>query len=178
MNRERQGFHISLVHSLWQDLSHHSIIFDLVTLTLKFDLFTKNFNLGLNLWTTRVRAVHMSHVYFLWQELSHHSRIFDLETLTLKFDLLFKDFNFEPWETGLSYFTCVFFVTRFFIPYHNFWLNDLDHELTLNVAILILLPLGKLHCLLTTLVLWYKGFRHRTESDLFLFLFADNTITD
>ena len=49
MNRERQGFHILHVCSLWQDLSHHSIIFDLVTLTLKFDLIFKNFNLGHNL---------------------------------------------------------------------------------------------------------------------------------
>ena len=34
------------MYSLWQDLSHHTIIFYLVTLTLKFDLLFKNFNLG------------------------------------------------------------------------------------------------------------------------------------
>ena len=39
------GFHIAHVYSLWQDLSHGTIIFDLVTLTLKFDLLLKNFNL-------------------------------------------------------------------------------------------------------------------------------------
>ena len=44
MNRERPGFHISQVYSLWRDFSH-AIIFDLVTLTLKFDLLFKNFNL-------------------------------------------------------------------------------------------------------------------------------------
>ena len=44
---------MSHVYSLWQDLSHHTIIFDLVTLDLKFE---KNFNLGHNLWTVRDRA--------------------------------------------------------------------------------------------------------------------------
>ena len=34
------------MYSLCQDLSHGTIIFDLVTLTLKFDLLLKNFNLG------------------------------------------------------------------------------------------------------------------------------------
>ena len=53
MNRKRQGFHISHVYSLWQDLSHDTIIFYLVTLTLKFDLLFKNFNLGHNFWTVR-----------------------------------------------------------------------------------------------------------------------------
>ena len=40
MNRKRQGFHILHVYSLWQDLSHHTIIFDLVTLTLNFESHT------------------------------------------------------------------------------------------------------------------------------------------
>ena len=53
MNRKRQDFHISHVYSLWQDLSYHTVIFDLVTLTLKFDLLFKNFNLGHNFWTVR-----------------------------------------------------------------------------------------------------------------------------
>ena len=53
MNRKRQDFHISQVYSLWQDLSYHTLIFDLVTLTLKFDLLFKNFNLGHNFWTVR-----------------------------------------------------------------------------------------------------------------------------
>ena len=46
MKPERQGFHISHVYSFGQDLSHHTIIFDVVTLTLKFNLLLKNFNLG------------------------------------------------------------------------------------------------------------------------------------
>ena len=59
------------------------------------------------------------------------------------------------WETGLSYSTCVFLVTRPFTPYHNFWPNNLDLNFewhSLNVAILIWLPRGELCCLLTTLV--------------------------
>ena len=42
MNRERQGCHISHVYSLWQDLSHHTIIIDLVILTLNFEPHTLN----------------------------------------------------------------------------------------------------------------------------------------
>ena len=57
MNRKRRGFHTSHMYSLWQDLSHYTIIFDLVTLTLKFDLLFKNFNLGHNLWTVRDMAL-------------------------------------------------------------------------------------------------------------------------
>ena len=38
------------------DLLHGTIIFDLVTLTLKFDLLLKNFNLGHNFQTRRDRA--------------------------------------------------------------------------------------------------------------------------
>ena len=37
------------MYSLWQDLSHDTIIIDLVDLTLKFDLLLKNFNLGCSL---------------------------------------------------------------------------------------------------------------------------------
>ena len=40
MNRKRQDFHISHVYSLWQDLSHDTIIFDLVT--LNFESHTLN----------------------------------------------------------------------------------------------------------------------------------------
>ena len=93
MNLERQGFHISHVYSLWQDLSHHSINFDPVILTLKFDLLFKNFNLGHNLWPQKRHGFHISHVYSQWQDLSLHSIIFDLVTLILNFDLLFKNFN-------------------------------------------------------------------------------------
>ena len=53
MNRERQGFHISHVYSLWQNILHYSINFDLGTFTLKFDLLFNKFNLGHYLWTVR-----------------------------------------------------------------------------------------------------------------------------
>ena len=59
---------------------HHTIIFDLMTLTLKFDLLFKNFNLGHNLWTVRD-----STQYSLWQDLSNHTVIFYLVTLTFNF---------------------------------------------------------------------------------------------
>ena len=44
------GSHIAHVYSLWQDLSLDTVIFDLITLTLKFDLhdLMKNFNLSHN----------------------------------------------------------------------------------------------------------------------------------
>ena len=67
MNRERQGFHILHVYFLWQDLSHHTIIVDLVTLTLKFDLLFKNLNLGHNLWTVRDRAF-IFHMCIPWDK--------------------------------------------------------------------------------------------------------------
>ena len=80
------------MYSLWQDLSHDTIIFDLVTLTLKFDLLLKNFNLGHNFRTRSDRAF-ILHVYSLWQDLSQCSIIFDLVTLTLKFDLFLENLN-------------------------------------------------------------------------------------
>ena len=112
--------------------SHHTIIFDLVTLTLKFDILFKNFNLGHNLRTVRDRAF-IFHVYFLWQDLTHHTIIFHLVTLTLKFDLLFKNFNLghKQWTVrGRA------FIFHMCIPYDKtfhtmplFWPSDLDLEL-------------------------------------------------
>ena len=79
MNRERQGFHISHVYSLWPDLSHHTLIFELVTLTSKFDLLFRNFNVGHNLWTVSDRAF-IFHMCITWDFL-HHTMIFYLLTL-------------------------------------------------------------------------------------------------
>ena len=72
MNRERQGFHISHVYSLWQDLSHHTLIFELVTLTYFSETLTMNHER---------QGFHISHVYSLWQDLLHHTIIFYLLTL-------------------------------------------------------------------------------------------------
>ena len=84
-------FHMTFVYSLWQDLSHQTIIFYLVTLTLKFDLLFKNLNFGHNLWPCKTGLSFFTCV--LWQDLLRHSIIFDLVTLNLKFDLLFKNFS-------------------------------------------------------------------------------------
>ena len=72
-----------------QDLSHGAIIFDLVTLTLKFDILLKNFNLGHNFLTRRDEAfiLHIVTRPFTW----YHN--FDPVTLILKFDLLLKNLN-------------------------------------------------------------------------------------
>ena len=48
--------YISHVHSLWQDLSCCTMICDLATLTVKFDLLMKNCNRGHNLRTRRGRV--------------------------------------------------------------------------------------------------------------------------
>jgi hypothetical protein len=49
-NGKSYGFHISYVCSLWQELSNDTRIFDLVTLTLKFDPLFKNFHFGHIFW--------------------------------------------------------------------------------------------------------------------------------
>ena len=69
--------------------------------------------------------------YFTCVFLSHHiiltsvtwpwSLIYFLKTLTLVI-------TYEPWETGLSYFTCEFLVTRPFTSHHNIWPSDLEFE--------------------------------------------------
>ena len=48
------------MYSLLQDLSHGTIIFDLVTLTLKFDLLLKNFNHGFYLVMVAARLASLS----------------------------------------------------------------------------------------------------------------------
>jgi hypothetical protein len=84
-------FHIH-VCSLWQDLSIGTEIFDLVTLTLKFDPLFKNFNIGHIFWMASDRAfIFHIHVCSLWQDLSIGIKNFDL--VTLKFDPLFKNFS-------------------------------------------------------------------------------------
>ena len=65
-------------------------MFDLVTLTFKFDHFLKNFNLGYSFLARRGRVI-IFHMYipcdktFKWVP-----KFFDLVTLTLKFDPLLK----------------------------------------------------------------------------------------
>ena len=77
------------MYSLWQDLSHHSIIFDLVTrpwsLTLTY--FSKNLTLAITYEPWKARLSYFKW-YSLWQDLSHHTIIFYLVNLTL-----IKNFN-------------------------------------------------------------------------------------
>ena len=67
-------------------------IFDLVTLTLKFDLHLKNFNLG-NSFLTRRGGSFIFHICIPCSKIFNavpSNMIFDVVTLTLKFDLLYK----------------------------------------------------------------------------------------
>ena len=55
-NHYRSSFHISHLHSLLWGFSVHTKAFDLVTLTMTFDLHTQKFNICHNFWTIRGRA--------------------------------------------------------------------------------------------------------------------------
>ena len=120
------------MYYLWQDLSHGTIIFDLVTLTLKFDLLLKNFNLGYNFlirsdWAFILhmciacdKTFHMVPSFFtLWPW--PWSLTYFWKTLTLAI-------TFLSVVVGLSYCTCVLLETRPFTLYHNFLPRDLDLE--------------------------------------------------
>ena len=48
------------VYSLWQDLSHGTVIFDLSILTLKFDILLKNFDIGCYLVMVAARRALLS----------------------------------------------------------------------------------------------------------------------
>ena len=120
MNRERQGFHISHVYSLWREFSHHTTFFDLVTLTLKFDLLFKNFNLGHDLWTTRDRSF-IFPMFIPWDKF---------------FDTIPQFLTYWPWPLSLTYFWNFNLGHNLFIPcdktFHiipYFWPSDLDLEI-------------------------------------------------
>ena len=58
MNSECWSFDIPHEYSLWKDLSAGTTMFDIVTLTLKFDQFLKKtFNLAYIFWTGIARAL-------------------------------------------------------------------------------------------------------------------------
>ena len=68
-------------------------MFDLLTLTLRFDLLLKTFCLCHSFLTRK--GFHITPVHFLWQDFSCRVMVCDLVSLTLKFkfDLLKKNFN-------------------------------------------------------------------------------------
>ena len=64
---KRQGLaETSHVPSLWQYFSCYTMICDLVTLTLKFDLLTKNFNLNWQSIASLPEEEEQSYVLSLW----------------------------------------------------------------------------------------------------------------
>ena len=76
------------LYSLWKD-----IIFDLMTLTLKFDLLLKNFNLDHNFLITSDRAF-ILHMCITYDKTFHMvPYFFYLMTLILMCDLLLKNCN-------------------------------------------------------------------------------------
>ena len=109
------------------------MLFDLVTLTLKFYLLLKNFNIGHNLNTIKGGAF-IFHMCIPYDKTFHMYHAFDLVTLTLKFDLILKNFNIghnlNTIRGGGSYFTCVFLMTIPFTWNHSFYVpgsNDRGH---------------------------------------------------
>ena len=82
------------MYNLWQDLSGGTKTFDLVTLTLTFDLLLKNLTLAI---TSEPREVGLS--YWAWIFRMERpfclNKIFDPMTLTFNFDLLMKKLD-EP----------------------------------------------------------------------------------
>ena len=118
MNHNRYDYHISHVYSLWQDHSHHTIIFDLVTLTLKFDLLLTNFNLGHNLWTVRGRAF-IFHMCIPCDKTFHTTPLFWPSDLELELWITYTEccyLNLVAFRrTSLSLFRC--YILGLCVPY-------------------------------------------------------------
>ena len=88
--------HSKGVYSLWQDLSVHTRNFDLVTLTLTFDLLLKKLNLDHNFWTKSDWALILHISIPCDQDLSNDTNNFDLVALTLTLTYLWKNLNRLP----------------------------------------------------------------------------------
>ena len=110
------------------NLSVSTKFFDLITLTVSFDLHFEKFNIDHNFWTITGRAF----ILLTWLLYIPCDETFlsvpNCFTLTLIFDLHFENFNidhnFKLYEVVLSYFTCVFLVARPDPQYQNFWPCD------------------------------------------------------
>ena len=120
------------MYFLWQDLSHGTIFFYLVTLTLNFDLLLKNFNLGHNFLTRRDRAF-ILHICISCDKTFHMVPLFLTLwpwpwRLTYFWNTLPLAITFLQEEIGLSFCTCIFRVTRPFTLWSYFWPRDIDFE--------------------------------------------------
>ena len=104
--------------------------FELVTLTLIFDLLLKKHNLGHNFWTKRDMA-------FILHMCITCSKTFLLvpiykknELLTLILTYFWKNLTlaitFEPREIRLLYYTSILLVARPFCWYQKIWTHELD----------------------------------------------------
>ena len=105
---KNRAFKFHMCISLWQDLSHGTIIFDLVALTLKFDILLKDFNLGNNFQRSDMACI--LHICIPCDKTFHIVPLFFyLVTLTLKLTYFWKTLTlaitFKPEEMGLSYCT-------------------------------------------------------------------------
>ena len=101
MNGKSQGFHISHIHSLWQDLSSDTNIFYLVTLTLDFDLLLKTLTLAITFEWCVIGSQYSTHIFletrpFFWYQ---HFLPCDLD---LGVWPIFKNFNlgYNFWMVG------------------------------------------------------------------------------
>ena len=93
-------------------------IFDLLTLTLMFDLLLKNFNVGHSFLTRRVRAL-VLHMYIPSDKtFSWITKFFTLWPWPWRLTYFQKTLTLaivsSPEEVGLSYNICTFLVTRHF----------------------------------------------------------------
>ena len=120
------------MYSLWQDLSSSTNIFDLVTLTVNFDLYLENFNLGHNFWTITGRAFIFLMCIPCDKTFSTVPKVLTswpcLWPLTYIYKTLTLVITFELFEIGPLYFTCVFLITIPFNWYQTF------HLLTFTVT--------------------------------------------
>ena len=122
------GLSYSNVYSLWQDLSHGTVIFYFVTLTLK--LLLKNFNLGHNFLIRSDRAF-ILHMCIPCDKTFHLVPKFLTPwpwSLTYFWKTLTLAITFLPEVRGLSFCICIFLVIRPFTWYRKFWPCDLHLE--------------------------------------------------
>ena len=132
-----------------------------MTLTLKFDLLLKNFNLSHNL-PTRSGLSYCTCLFLVTRPFTWHHD-FDLVTLTLKFDLLLKNLNLSCYlvmvaalRTSLSsdnsYYLGTLTLQADLLLKKKSWTMTFDSEGLLIVAIYIWLPPASSVVFLTTLV--------------------------